>query len=176
MPRKFGARLLGCLVGIPIAFLGTMISIPAMLVRKWHFQWNEARFGRRMRSMGRFLTDQEIHKAIADRQNGTLIVEWLGSDGPVRYWWTEEDIATSSPYPCCFDRFPNFWENPPPPFYAWCRSRYMDPLKGSARVVEVAKKSHLEWHALVAELLARHRAVSASAKVEPELDYEPEDD
>lgn len=61
-------------------------------------------------------------------------MEYLSTKGPVRNWITFEDIATMSPYPCCFEEHPWFEENGAP-FFDWCRHRYTHPQSGEAVLV-----------------------------------------
>jgi hypothetical protein len=69
-------------------------------------------------------------------RRGTLIAEWLSEKGPVRWWWTPDDVASVSPY-----RFPkegieavfDFDDN----FGAacrWCHEKYTGD-QGSALLV-----------------------------------------
>ena len=36
--------------------------------------------------------------AVLQERRGTLIEEWFSNKGPVRYWWTCDDVPAASPF------------------------------------------------------------------------------
>jgi hypothetical protein len=65
---------------------------------------------------------------------GTLIIERRLPKGPVRHWWTPEDIYVQCPFPLGSPINP-FESSPFVDAVGWCRERYTDVQKGTAALV-----------------------------------------
>jgi len=66
---------------------------------------------------------------------GTLIIERGFPKGPIRHWWTPDNIYELSPYPLGSPVNP-FESSPFVEAIDWCRGRYTDVLKGTAALIE----------------------------------------
>ncbi len=101
VPRKpRGIRLpavFGCLV-FPLMLLAIPISIPWGLVDNWLQRRRERAFREDLRARGRLMSWEDVHRAM-DENRGTLLEEWYSFKGPVRYWWTAENVREVSPHP-----------------------------------------------------------------------------
>ncbi len=60
--------------------------------------------------------------------------------GPVRPWWTAEDVYARAPYPCV-DRYHMWKDSSFRPFLDWLDREYLSPIEGRAFfVVSTAKQ------------------------------------
>jgi hypothetical protein len=66
---------------------------------------------------------------------GTCIEEKFSPKGPVRFWWTPENLQRESPHEI-IDWFTMRKGRRYEPFVHWCRERYTGAEKGSAVLVE----------------------------------------
>ena len=66
---------------------------------------------------------------------GTCIEERFSPKGPVRFWWTPENVYGESPYEI-IDWFTMRKGGRAEPFIRWCRERYTNADGGSAVLVE----------------------------------------
>jgi hypothetical protein len=89
----------------------------------------------------------------ADKNRGTFIVERYSLKGPVRWWWTSEDLYSLSPYPTVdwltLVRDKNF-----NPFLEWCRREYTSPDEGHGLLVDVGHLSKDEHDSFMSRLNA----------------------
>lgn len=109
------------------------LSIPVGLIQRQLARRRRYQLRSDMRSRGRAVAFSEIEKE-ANGGDGTLIVEWRFPQGPIRHWWTPEDIYVQCPYPLGSPVNP-FESSPFADAVGWCRERYTDPDKGSAALV-----------------------------------------
>src|SRR5579872_2040833 len=76
---------------LPILILGAVATIPLTRLRRMKIERQERQFAKRMRDQGRLVNWKELAHQIESRQ-GTFIGEFLSIKGPVRFWWTPENI------------------------------------------------------------------------------------
>lgn len=84
--------LLGLLL-LPIAML---ISIPISSRLKRRMERQEKALKNQLKDVGRFVDWTEVESKL-ERGEGTLIVEYCFPKGPVREWWTEDDVIGNAP-------------------------------------------------------------------------------
>jgi len=72
------------LVFIPMLFVGAALSYPYQAIADVLLRRRERRFEAEMKAANRFVWDGAI-QSLVDR-GGTLIEEWFGPKGPVRWW------------------------------------------------------------------------------------------
>ncbi|MGA2570257.1 MAG: hypothetical protein ABSF23_07025 [Terracidiphilus sp.] len=92
--------LLGALLGIlliPVVFVGAVLAIPYSVALRWMRQHREHAFRALMKSRGRWIGWQDFLRAMHTR-GGTCIEERFSPKGPVRFWWTPEDVYRESPH------------------------------------------------------------------------------
>jgi hypothetical protein len=120
------------LLFIPFMFIAAGLSIPYSLVACRVQRRNEEAFQVSMTSLGRVMRWSDFVRAL-DETRGTAILERYSFKGPVRWWWTSENIYDASPYPTV-DWLTMFDESFLP-FAEWCRERYTSPEQGQAFLV-----------------------------------------
>jgi hypothetical protein len=94
----------------------------------------ERRVAEQLSDLGRTISFDDFHKAVED-EHGTVICEWKDVfKGPVRLWWTPDDIYAATPYPC-IDHFHMATDPTYRPFLDWCFQQYVSPSAGKALYV-----------------------------------------
>jgi hypothetical protein len=134
---------------IPVLFVAAGFSIPYTFVVAYIQRRQQRAFKATMQASGRVMTWSDFIRALSDERRGTFIVERSSFKGPVRWWWTTENVYEQSPYPIadwltmCIDE--SFC-----PFAEWFRDRYTNVDKGKALLVEEGPTT--EIHSLSARL------------------------
>ena len=131
-PRDFGP-VVGCLVGLPLLLMGALLSVPYLGVFTLVWKAKERLLTRKMEKEGRVVKWGEFLDAL-DQNRGTLIAEWETNKGPVRLWWTPDDIYGLTPYPCG-DHVSMSWFGEFSPFRKRCFEKYASPTTGNALLV-----------------------------------------
>jgi hypothetical protein len=123
---------------LPLILIALLLSIPYSHFRRALIRRSERKFTEQMKKAGRFMPWDEFECAV-DGGSGTAIIESLGIHGPVRLWWTPEDVPALSPHE--FQRGAEFasLDVKNAPFFRWCCARYTDPASGGALLVDVPK-------------------------------------
>jgi hypothetical protein len=96
---------------------------------------DEVRLRRKLELSGRFIAWPEIEARFA-AGTGTLIVEHRSPKGPIREWWTEEDLigAAPVPLPVSIKSLPNDEHVEAHKEYSnLCCTQYVDVAGGSAK-------------------------------------------
>jgi hypothetical protein len=135
--QKHSSTLTGAILGvlmIPVAVVGAAVVIPIHFVTRWARQHGEHKLRMLMKSRGRLITWQEFLRAMRE-QGGTCIEERFSPKGPVRFWWTPENVYRESPYEI-IDWFTMRKGRRAEPFIRWCRERYTSAEGGSAVLVD----------------------------------------
>ena len=83
-------------------------------------------------------------------KGGTCIEEWFSPKGPVRFWWTPENVYRESPFEI-IDWFTMRKGRRAEPFIRWCRDRYTNADGGSAVLVDAPFVPKREIYTLWAE-------------------------
>jgi hypothetical protein len=99
----------------------------------------EKRLRHKLRLVGRFISWADI-EAKFSAGTGTLIVEHRGPKGPIREWWTEDDVIAASPVLLLASlKSPPKEEvvEPHKQYSKLCSTRYVDLESGSAKVTEL---------------------------------------
>lgn len=91
------ARVLG-VAALPLLLVGGALSIPVMMIARKVRSGRERRFTHSMKAAGRLVDWEHFIRAIGDG-HGTLIVERFSFKGPIRMWWTGDDVYKLCPYP-----------------------------------------------------------------------------
>ena len=82
---------------LPLLLVGGVLAIPYAMIARRVMSRRERRFIDSMKADGRIDWDDFIHKINAS--HGTLIVERFSFKGPIRMWWTGDDVYELCPYP-----------------------------------------------------------------------------
>ena len=137
-PRKKPIEL-GCWAGVlllPLLLVGGVFSIPYTMVwRRVTFR-RERRFANSMKVDGRII-DWEHFIPEINAGHGTLIVERFAFKGPIRMWWTREDVYEACPYPLV-DWLTMARETSFDAVRDWCHRKYTSNT-GNALLVDGSK-------------------------------------
>jgi hypothetical protein len=139
-PIKLG-RVAGVLL-LPLLLVGGVLSIPYTMVWRRAKSRRERQFANTMKADGRIIEwERFIPEMNAGR--GTLIVERFSFKGPIRLWWTREDVYEVCPYPLV-DWLTMARETSFDAVRDWCHSKYTSNT-GSALLVDGSKK---QWRTI----------------------------
>jgi hypothetical protein len=109
-------------VFLPLLLVAGAISFPYALVRKEVTKRRERRFAEHMKVRGRMIDWPDFVRKVS-AGDGTLIVERFSLKGPVRMWWTADDLYGSCPHPSV-DWFTMQEDANFDAVREWCRARY----------------------------------------------------
>jgi hypothetical protein len=149
---------------IPLVVVVACVAIPYILVLGWARQHREHRFRMRMKSRGRLMPWAEFVRTMR-ASGGTCIEERFTAKGPVRFWWTSEDLPGESPYPI-IDWFTMRKGRSSEPFIHWCRERYTAAAGGSAVLVDTGLVAQRDIYALWSECRS-HASLARWVEVAP---------
>ncbi|MGH9563248.1 MAG: hypothetical protein ACRD3S_17475 [Terracidiphilus sp.] len=122
------------LLFIPVLLLIGGISIPVAFVQRGIWKKRAKRLEVEMKRAGRLMAWPDFRKEMADG-HGTAIEERHGFKGPVRHWWTPENLSDA--YSGSISDWLEMIKNSDyDPFTFWCRHRYTDPKNGTAYLVD----------------------------------------
>lgn len=144
---------------LPMLFIAAGLSIPVSVVRRIVERRREARFAQDMKIVGRMTAWSEVASEM-EEGNGTVICEWLSMKGPVRAWWTPDDIVAISPYSCSLDEYPDFFDAELVNFFKWCGERYTCPVGGNGKLIIVPKALQDSTHTKMDHFRSANRYVS----------------
>jgi len=150
--QKQGVLSLGVLMGvlaIPVAAVGACLAVPYIFALRWTRQWRERKLRVQMRAAGRLISWVDFLRSMRD-VGGSCIEEKFSPKGPVRFWWTPEDLGRESPY-AIIDWFTMHKGRQHEPFILWCRQRYTSAESGSAVLVDATMVPRREIYTLWAE-------------------------
>ena len=142
------AAILGLLM-IPFVFVGACFAVPYAFLVRWRQQHREDALKSLMKSQGRFIGWAEFVRAMRE-SGGTCIEEKFSAKGPVRFWWTPENVYGESPHEI-IDWFTMRKGRQYEPFVHWCRARYTSADGGSAVLVDAPLVPRREIYALWSE-------------------------
>jgi len=137
-PRQLGPLgSLFALVLMLVAAAAITLSYPFF----WPFiafrRWKARQFAKRMAAANGAVARSYFDLALEERR-GTVIEEWapfkVGA-GPLRRWWTEDDVREVSPYRLPQNGAGAIREKEFGPFNCWCREVYTG-VRGKALLVE----------------------------------------
>jgi hypothetical protein len=149
---KQQSAIVGAILGIvmiPVLLIGACFAIPYIFILRWMRHLREHSFNRRMRSSGRLITWADFLCAMRG-SGGTCIEERFSPKGPVRFWWTPENVYGESPHEI-IDWFTMRKGGRFEPFIRWCRARYTSADGGSAVLVDTALVAKRDIYALWSE-------------------------
>jgi hypothetical protein len=147
--RRSSLNVLLELALIPVVVGVAAVAIPLSFVPRWLQKHREGSFRALLKSRGRLINWQEFLRSMRD-SGGTCIEEKFSPKGPVRFWWTPENVASESPYEI-IDWFTMRKGRRGQSFVQWCRERYTNADTGVAVLVDAAFVPRREIYALWAE-------------------------
>src|SRR5258708_6043669 len=123
---------MGSVLLLPFLFIAAGLYLPYAFGLGYFQRRNDRAFRGKMTTLGRVMEWSDFNRAL-EQAHGTAIVERYSFAGPVRLWWTSEDIYDVCPYPTV-----DWWalrDESFLPFAEWCRARYTSPDTGLALLV-----------------------------------------
>ena len=168
--QKHFADYLGAILGvllIPVLLLGACFAIPYTVVLRWMRQRREHKLKLLMKSRGRLIAWLELVHDLRD-SGGTCIEERFSPKGPVRFWWTKEDVHRESPYEI-IDWFTMRKGFRGEQFVHWCRARYTSADTGRAVLVDTTLVPKREIYTLWAECRSNAKAARWVEVAPPEI-------
>jgi len=130
-PREIG--LPWSLLLVPVLLLAGAASVPVSFVAVRIQRRRELAFRKQMLERGRIMEWAAFRQAIAE-DKGTLIEERYSFKGPVRWWWTSENVYEICPHPIV-DWMTMLNSSSFRATTEWFRLRYTDPSAGRAFLV-----------------------------------------
>ncbi len=150
--EKHASTWKGAVTGIamiPVLAVGACLAIPYTVGVRWLRLHGEHKLRLLMRSRGRLVTWPEFVRAMHET-GGTCIEEKFTAKGPVRFWWTPEDVRRESPYEIT-SWFTMRKGRQHETFVRWCRSRYTSADDGCAVLVDTPLVPRREIYTLWSE-------------------------
>ncbi|HUB51862.1 MAG TPA: hypothetical protein VL986_06940 [Terracidiphilus sp.] len=166
-PKKRRFNILIELALIPVAIGVAAVAIPLRFIPRWLLNHREVSFRGLIKSRGRLINWQEFLRRMRDT-GGTCIEEKFSPKGPVRFWWTPEDVAAQSPHEI-IDWFTMRKGRRGAAFVRWCRQRYTNADTGSALLVDVGFVPRREIYALWAQCRSQSGAAKWIEVAPPEI-------
>ena len=119
-------------------------SVPVMFVYRRRERRQEKQLRTQLAAAGRFMEWAEVEGKMKSG-DGTLIIECREPKGPIREWWTEDDLETAAPVPLPASlrqvveyQLPSLQE-----YAKVCLTHYVDIETGIAKLTEV--RVSLDW-------------------------------
>ena len=133
-PREFGP--LHAIWFVPALAIAAVLSIPVAFVASVVQKRREQSFKKQMKAAGRVMDRRDFEQVLQEGR-GTVIVESHSLKGPVRWWWTGENLYDICPFPLV-----TWWETMPNderyrPLAEWCRREYTSIDQGRALLVDL---------------------------------------
>jgi len=147
--RRSSLQVLLELALVPVAVGVAAVAIPLAFIPRWLQQQREHSFRLLLKKRGRLINWQEFASSMRDL-GGTCIEEKFSAKGPVRFWWTSDDVAALSPHEI-IDWFTMRKGRRGESFVHWCRERYTNADTGSAVLVDTPFVPRRQIYALWAE-------------------------
>ncbi len=116
---------------MPVLLIVGALSYPIIGVLFVYFKIKERRFVQQMTSLNRVMDWDRFLRSEADN-HGTVIVEWLSEKGPVRRWWTADDIRKIVPHGLPENGMDAVFDRQFDPFCLWCYETYTNNRTGKA--------------------------------------------
>jgi hypothetical protein len=122
----------------PVFFVAAILYVPFSVFDRRLMCRREKALAQRLASMGRYLPFTELEAKLHAGQ-GTLIVEHVSTKGPIREWWTPDDVPRTAPEPLSHSfHSPGDAESAGQRAYARkCAQHYVAVDGGTAKLTEI---------------------------------------
>jgi len=128
------------IVFLPLFFIAAGVSLPYSVVCNFFQRRREMRFQKAMECAGRVIPWGQVELELA-KGDGTIVVERFSLKGPVRWWWTPENVFDLCPYPLAdwstMERDSSFEAA-----RRWCLDRYSGPSGSALLIVGTRDERH----------------------------------
>jgi hypothetical protein len=89
--------------------------------------------------------DKQIFAEALVEERGTLIEEWSSLNGPVHYWWVDDNVTASSPHKWTDEGAEALiGDDEYGSFSSWCHEKYLK--NGKAKLVACSYVPEMRWH------------------------------
>jgi hypothetical protein len=154
------------LLMIPVLLFAGAVSVPVSLVSVRIQRRRDLAFRKQMLERGRIIEWARFLQAIAE-DKGTLLEERYSLKGPVRWWWTSENVYEICPHPMV-DWMTTLNDPSFRPTIEWFRQWYTDPSEGRAFLVVTDSAAQEELRAFRSQLECESGSVRWIEVVPPE--------
>ena len=148
---------------MPVLLVGAGLAISSATVLRWKRRYQENSLRTAMKARGRVISWPSFLEKMR-ASGGTCIEERFSPKGPMRFWWTQEDIYAESPHKI-IDWFTMHKGGAATSFVHWCRERYTSG-NGSAVLVDTRGVGKKEIYALWSECRS-HSCIARWVEVAP---------
>jgi hypothetical protein len=159
--------LLGELLFLPVLFLLAICSVPVTFVAAYFQRRRERAFFLEMSARNRVVSSTEFQRA-AEELRGTVIEEWYSVSGPVRWWWTPENLYDESPEPIADSMVHSRFDESNRFLSEWIRHRYTQRDDGAALLIDKRAAAKGEVHAFWRVLESEAESINWIAVAPPE--------
>jgi len=146
-PSTTSSVLMGVAM-MPVLLVGAGIALSSANVLRWMRGYQENNLRSASKAQGRLIAWSEFLERMR-ALGGTCIEEKFSPKGPVRFWWTPDDLYAESPHRI-IDWFTMQKGGEGAPFVHWCREQYTGE-RGSAFLVDTRGVGRKEIYALWSE-------------------------
>jgi hypothetical protein len=164
-PSKASNLVLG-VATVPVLLVGAGLVISSAAILRWKRKREEHGLRAAMKAQGRVVSWTEFLEKMRS-SGGTCIEERFSPKGPVRFWWTQDDVSAKSPHRI-IDWFTMHKGGAAKPFVHWCRERYTGPA-GKALIVDTRGVGKDEIYALWSECRSESCAARWVEVAPPEI-------
>ncbi len=133
---------------LPVLAVGAGLAIGSATALRWVRRYQENSLRASMKTQGRLIAWTSFLDKMRG-SGGTCIEERFSPKGPVRFWWTPDDVYAESPHKI-IDWFTMHKGGAGSPFVRWCRERYTG-AEGNAALVDTWGVGKKEIYALWSE-------------------------
>jgi hypothetical protein len=136
-PHEFGP--VHAIWFVPALAIAAVLSIPISMVAMALQKKREQSFKDQMRAARRVIAQRDFEQVLQEGR-GTVIVERYSLKGPIRWWWTSENLYDICPYPLVtwFEKMPD--DECYRPLAEWCQREYTSSEQGRALLVDLASR------------------------------------
>lgn len=107
---------------MPVLLVGAGLAVSSATVLRWMRRRQESILRTQMKSLGRVIPWTGFLERMRSA-GGTCIEERFSPKGPVRFWWTQDDVFAESPHKI-INWFTMHKGGASTRFVHWCRNRY----------------------------------------------------
>ncbi len=151
---------------MPVLLAGAGLAISSATVLRWKRRHEELSLRAAMKAQGRVLTWAGFLSKMRTL-GGTCIEERFSPKGPMRFWWTQDDVSAESPHGI-IDWFTMHKGGAATPFVHWCREHYTGS-DGNALLVDTRGVSKEVIYALWSECRSESCAARWVEVAPPEI-------
>lgn len=152
---------------MPVVLIGAGLALLSAAAIRWLRMYQENALRKSMKAQGRFVSWANFLRTM-HTSGGTCIEERFSPKGPVRFWWTGENVYSESPHKIV-DWFTMRKGRQAEPFIHWCRERYTSAEGGKAILIDTWGVGKKEIYTLWSECRSETGAARWVEVAPPEI-------